>query len=86
MHGSACLRYLKGGRLALVDEVGVEDVELVPLDHLGGRVIVVVVRLVVLVPLVARVNAVEVLGFARPVLVMPPVLSLAPKVHLPGKL
>ena len=71
-----CLRVflkLKCGRLALVDEIRVEDVELVALNNLGGRVVMVIVRLVVLVPLVARVDPVEVLGLARPVLVMPPV-------------
>ena len=36
----------------LIDEVGVEDVELVPLHDLGRRVVVVVVRLVVLVPFI----------------------------------
>ena len=41
--------------------------------HLGGRVIVVIVRLVVFVPLIAGVHSVEVLGLAGPVLVMPPV-------------
>lgn len=35
----------EGGRLGLVDEVGVEDVELVALDRLGRGVVVVVVRL-----------------------------------------
>lgn len=43
------------------------------LHSLGRRVVVVVVRLVVLVPLVARVHPVEVLGLARPVLLVPPV-------------
>lgn len=62
-----------GGRLGLVNEVGVEDVELVALDDLGRRVVVIVVRLVVLVPLVPRVHAVEVFGLARPVLLIPPV-------------
>lgn len=43
------------------------------LDDLGRRVVVVIVRLVVLVPLIAGVHPVEVLGLARPVLVVPPV-------------
>uniref|UniRef100_A0A8C3HVR3 Uncharacterized protein n=1 Tax=Chrysemys picta bellii TaxID=8478 RepID=A0A8C3HVR3_CHRPI len=59
------------GRGALVDQVGVEDVELVALDDLGRRVVEVVVRLVVLVPLEARVDAVEEAGLAGPVLVSP---------------
>ena len=56
-----------------IDQVRKKDVELVALHDLGGGVVVVVVRLVVLVPLVARVNAVEVLGLARAVLVVPPI-------------
>ena len=103
---------LVGGRDLLVDQVVVQDVELVPLDGLRGRVVVVVVRLVVLVPLIAwmgrssssswdrralistqkghkevhepavtllasseltSVDSVEVLGFPRLVLLVPPV-------------
>ena len=55
-------RHLEGGRLALVDQVGVEDVELVALHDLGRGVVEVVVGLVVLVPLEARVHSVEVAG------------------------
>mmetsp|Transcript_10837 Transcript_10837/g.23617 ORF Transcript_10837/g.23617 Transcript_10837/m.23617 type:complete len:329 (-) Transcript_10837:1078-2064(-) len=71
--GAARVRVQRvGGRLGTIDEVGVEDIELVPLHHLGRRVVVVEVGLVVLVPLVPRVDAVEVLGLARLVLIMPP--------------
>jgi len=49
-------RARRGAHRLLVDEVWVEDVELVALHHLGGRVVGVVVRLVVLVPLVAGVD------------------------------
>uniref|UniRef100_A0ABI8ASY4 Uncharacterized protein n=1 Tax=Felis catus TaxID=9685 RepID=A0ABI8ASY4_FELCA len=73
------------GRGALVDEVGVEDVELVALHDLGRRVVEVVVRLVVLVPLEARVHAVEEAGLARPVLVGPQV-GLAGQRHLHAEL
>ena len=69
---------VKRGGLALVDEIWVEDVELVALDHLGGWIVMVIVCLVVLIPLVPSVHPIEVLGFARPVLVVPPV-------HLQGK-
>ena len=55
-------RHLEGGRLALVDQVRVEDVELVALDDLGRGVVEVVVGLVVLVPLEAGVHSVEVAG------------------------
>uniref|UniRef100_A0A9L0RK64 Uncharacterized protein n=1 Tax=Equus caballus TaxID=9796 RepID=A0A9L0RK64_HORSE len=73
------------GRGALVDEVGVEDVELVALHDLGRRVVEVVVRLVVLVPLEARVHAVEEARLARPVLVRPQV-RLARQRHLHAEL
>jgi len=43
------------------------------LDDLRRRVVLVVVRLVVLVPLVARVHAVVVFGLLRLVLLVPPV-------------
>ncbi|CAN0879886.1 hypothetical protein LINGRAHAP2_LOCUS13349 [Linum grandiflorum] len=59
--------------LGLVHQVGVEDVELVSLNDLRRRVVVVVVGLVVLVPLVTGVDSVEVLWFPRSVLVVPPV-------------
>lgn len=49
-------------RDGLVDEVRVEDVELVALHALGRRVVVVVVRLIVLVPVVAGLDTVEVPG------------------------
>ena len=68
-----------GGRLVLVDEVWVEYVELVALDHFGRGVVMIIVRLVVFVPLVARVHAVEVLGLARPVLLIPPI-----HLHMPA--
>ena len=66
MHVSPCLlpsgMMVSARRLCLVDEIR-EDVELVPLHRLRRRIVVVVMRLVVLVPLVPRVHAVEVLGF-----------------------
>ena len=65
--------YSVNGSLDLVYQIRVEDVELVPLNDLRRRVVVIIVRLVILVPLVTRVNSVEVLRFSWPVLVMPPV-------------
>ncbi|KFU93980.1 Putative uncharacterized protein encoded by C19orf29-AS1, partial [Chaetura pelagica] len=70
---------------ALVDEVRVEDVELVALHDLGGWVVEVVVGLVVLVPLEARVDAVEEARLAGPVLVSPQV-GLARQGHLHAEL
>jgi hypothetical protein len=49
----------------LVNEVWIENVELVALDHLGRRVVNVVVSLIVLVPLEARVHAIKVPRFPR---------------------
>ncbi|KFP75399.1 Putative uncharacterized protein encoded by CACTIN-AS1, partial [Apaloderma vittatum] len=80
----AGLQEVLGGR-ALVDEVGVEDIELVALHDLGGRVVEVVVGLVVLVPLEARVHAVEEAGLAGPVLVSPEI-GLAREGHLHAEL
>ena len=48
------------GRERLVYEVREEDVELVSLHNLGRRVVEVVVGLVVLVPLEAGVNTIEI--------------------------
>lgn len=61
------------GRRALVDQVGVEDVEFVTLDDLGRGVVKVVMRLVVFVPLEARVDPIEEAGFPGAVLVCPQV-------------
>lgn len=68
-------------RGALVDQVRVENVKLVTLDDLGWRVVEVVMRLVVLVPLEACVDPVEEAGFSGTVFVRP-------QVHFPrdGKL
>lgn len=44
-----------------------------PSAHLGWRVVMIVVSLVVLVPFVAGVHPVEVFGLAWPVLVVPPI-------------
>lgn len=53
----------------LVNEVWVEDVELVTLNNLRWGIVHVIMSLVVLVPLEASVDTVEVARFARPVLV-----------------
>ena len=59
------------GRLGLVNHVRIENVELVALDSLGRRIVDVVVLLVVLIPVVAGVDAVVVAGLPWPVLVRP---------------
>mmetsp|Transcript_100341 Transcript_100341/g.321755 ORF Transcript_100341/g.321755 Transcript_100341/m.321755 type:complete len:354 (+) Transcript_100341:2-1063(+) len=68
-------------RLRLIDQVGVEYVELVPLDSLRRRIVVVVVSLVVLVPLVACLHAVEEAWFSRLVLAFP-LVALRREAHL----
>ncbi|KAL2295051.1 hypothetical protein Nmel_018197 [Mimus melanotis] len=73
------------GRRALVNEVGVEDVELIALHDLGGGVVEVIVGLVVLVPLEACVHTVEEAGLAWPVLVSPQI-GLACERHLHAEL
>mmetsp|Transcript_5526 Transcript_5526/g.11454 ORF Transcript_5526/g.11454 Transcript_5526/m.11454 type:complete len:344 (+) Transcript_5526:387-1418(+) len=55
-----------------VDHVRIKYVELVALHHLRRRIVVVVVRLVILVPLVAGVYTIEVLRLARTILIVPP--------------
>lgn len=72
--GARLQKILRRG--TLVDQVRVEDVEFVALHNLGRRVVEVVVRLVVLVPLESRVHAIEEARLAWPVFV-------GPQVHLP---
>mmetsp|Transcript_199 Transcript_199/g.328 ORF Transcript_199/g.328 Transcript_199/m.328 type:complete len:204 (+) Transcript_199:220-831(+) len=54
-----------------VDQVGIKNIELVALDSLGGRIVVIVMGLVVRVPIVPGLDAVEVPWFAGTVLVLP---------------
>lgn len=70
-------------RLRLVDEVGVEDVEFIPLHNLRRRIVMIIVCLVVLIPLVPCVHTVEVLGLSRAILVVPPV-NLKPGTKCPS--
>lgn len=59
--------------LCLVDKIRIKNVELVSLHNLRRWIVMVIVGLVILVPLVTCVNAVEILGLSWSVLVMPPV-------------
>ena len=60
----------------------VENVNLVALHNLWGRVVVVIVRRIVLVPLVSSLDAVEVPRFSRSELVIPSVdLTMRMKAH-----
>ncbi len=54
-------------RARLVNQIGVEDVELVSLHNLGRRVVEVVVGLVVFVPFEASMDAIEVAWLSRSV-------------------
>ena len=61
----------------------VENVNLVALHNLRGRVVVVIVRRIVLVPLVSGLDAVEVPRFSRSELVIPSVdLTMRMKTHM----
>ena len=73
VYGARVALELVSRRFAFIDQIREEDVELVPLDGFRRRVIVVVVRGVVFVPLVAGVDSVEVSRFPGFVLVVPPV-------------
>ena len=55
----------------LVDQVRIEDVELVSLNNLGGRIVKVVMSLIVFIPLKPCVNSVEISWFPWSVLVAP---------------
>mmetsp|Transcript_23395 Transcript_23395/g.67440 ORF Transcript_23395/g.67440 Transcript_23395/m.67440 type:complete len:390 (+) Transcript_23395:119-1288(+) len=77
-HGLRSVRLLQVvlGCLCFVEEIWIEDVELVALHNLRRGVVVIVVRLIVLVPLEARLHAVEEARLPRPVLVLPLVVLL----------
>lgn len=61
----------KGWCFGCINKVGIEDVELVTLNDLGWKVLMVIMSLVVLVPLVAHLNSVEVAWFSRTIRVGP---------------
>lgn len=63
--------YPISGSFRFINEVGIEDVKLVSLDDLRRRIIVVVMGLIILVPFISHLDAVEVSGFARPVFACP---------------
>mmetsp|Transcript_18420 Transcript_18420/g.33234 ORF Transcript_18420/g.33234 Transcript_18420/m.33234 type:complete len:210 (-) Transcript_18420:329-958(-) len=58
-----------------VDEIGIKNVEFVSLHDLRGRIVVIIMGLVVGIPVVPRLDAVEVARFARTVLVLPRVVE-----------
>lgn len=61
-------------RLRSVDEVGVKDVKLVALHDLWWRIIEIVMRLVILVPIIPGPDTIEVTGLSRTILVLPGVV------------
>ena len=63
----------KSWSLYLVNKVWVKNIEFVSLHDLRRWVVMIIVSLVVFVPLVSRVNSIEILGLSWPVLVMPPI-------------
>ncbi|KAG2464255.1 CAAS1 protein, partial [Polypterus senegalus] len=70
---------------ALVDEVRVEDVELVALHDLGGRVVKIIMGLIVFVPFKPRVDTIKKARLAWPVFVCPQV-DLPREGHLHAEL
>lgn len=58
-------------RFSCVDEIGVKNVELVALNDLGREIFVVVMSLVILVPLIAHLDSVEVTRFPWSVCLCP---------------
>lgn len=55
---------------ALVDQVWIKDIELVALHNLRRRIVVVIMRLVVLIPLETSVNTVKEARLPRAILVL----------------
>ena len=55
----------------LVNQIRIKNVEFVTLHHFGRRVVHVIMSLIVLVPLKASMDSVEVSRFPRPILVGP---------------
>lgn len=78
-----CQKILR--RPVLVDQIRIENIKLVTLHDLRWRIVHVVVRLIVLVPLEARVHPVEITGFSRSVFVRPEV-DLAVESRFDGEL
>ena len=52
-------RYFEGRSLGLIDEVGIENIELIALHHFRGRVIHIVMGLIVFIPFKSCVNSIE---------------------------
>ena len=69
--GARLLDNLVRRRLGLVDKIRVKQVELVTLDDLRWRVVVIVMCLVVLVPFITGMHTVEESGLSGSVLVLP---------------
>mmetsp|Transcript_14244 Transcript_14244/g.38201 ORF Transcript_14244/g.38201 Transcript_14244/m.38201 type:complete len:206 (-) Transcript_14244:1515-2132(-) len=66
----------KGRSLCAVDEIRVVHVELVALDRFRRRVVLVVMRLIVLIPVVPNVCAIEISRFSRSVQRAPRIRAL----------
>ena len=67
----------KSWSLYLVNKVWVKNIEFVSLHDLRRWVVMIIVSLVVFVPLVSRVNSIEILGLSWSVLVMPPIYLIS---------
>lgn len=60
-------------RSRLINQIRVKYVELIALDNLGRRIVVIVMSLVVLVPLISGMNPIEIFWLSWTVFIMPPI-------------
>lgn len=59
--------------LNFINKVWVENIELVALDNLRRRVIMVIMCLIILVPFITSMNSVKILRLSWAIFVMPPI-------------
>lgn len=57
----------------LVNKVWIEDVKFISLHNLWRWIVMIIVSLVVLVPLISRVNPIEIFRFSWTIFIMPPI-------------
>lgn len=63
--------YAIRGCFGLVDQVWIKNIEFVPLNNFWRRILVVVMGLVILVPFIAHLYAIEIARFSRSILTRP---------------
>lgn len=65
-----------GRSFRFIHKIRIKDIELVSLYNLRWRIVMIIVRLIVFIPFITRVDTIEILRFSWAVLIMPPI-------HLP---